>query len=451
MNWKWLPIIVGGLLLLPILSWGAESQAADQTSSGIFKPVPEGQEPEALFTKQNETAGEVFGGRHDYIHPFLSVGGYYTSNLFNTNDNEKSDTVLTISPGIWFALPGARQQLLRVETLNTAPGGLEISRFRTESDRRFQGYALFRGDFERHNKYSEADTNDQRGEALLQYNASSGLSLELADVYIKNHDAYSTGDAAVGQLDKYKSNWLNPTIDYQLSPKTRLRLNYSLYVLDYDAARRSYRDRTDQIGSGYVFYRFASKTSAFLNYQYINVAYDTNKSSDNHENLVFAGLQWKATEKTRGRIQAGYGQKKFDSTSDTHNFFAVEIQGDYRFTPKTSMYLRATRRLSETDIQGVRNVLTHRIRLGYIQNITPKLTGRVTAHYYRDKYDGEITVGTLTAEPKDKYYGGELALGLAPRRWLNLSAGYAYRERDSNFNNRDYQNHTGFLNVTVAL
>ena len=451
MNWKWLAVIAGGLLLLPLLSWGTELSTMEKTDSGIFRPVPEGQEEEALFTRQKQTAGEVFGGRHGYIHPFLSVGSYYTTNLFNTNTNEKSDAVLTVSPGIWLALPAIRQQLLRVETLNTAPGGLAVSRFRTVSDRRFQGYALYRGDFERHNKYSDADTNDQRGEALIQYNASSGFSLEVADVYLKNHDAYSTGDAGAGQLDKFKSNWLNPSIGYQLGPKTRLRLDYTLYVLNYDAARRSYRDRKDQVWSGYVFYRFGAKTSAFLNYEFINVNYDTDQSLDNHQNLLFAGLQWKATDKTRGRFKLGYGKVKFKPTSETKNFFAVELQQNYQLTAKTSVSLLATRRVSQSDTQGVRGVLTNRIRLGYNQNFTAKLTGRAVAYYYHDKYDGTITVGTQTAERTDKFYGGELALGVAPRRWLNLSAGYAYQERSSNFNSRNYRNHTVFLNATAAL
>jgi len=453
MNWKCLAVIAGGLLFMPLLSWGTELSTVEKTDSGIFRPVPEGQETEALFSKQKQTAGEVFGGRHGYVHPFLSVGSYYTTNLFNTNTNEESDTVLTVSPGIWLALPAIRRQLLRVETLNTAPGGLEISRFRPASERRFQGYALYRGDFERHDKFSEADTNDQRAEALLQYNASSGLSLEVADIYRVNHDRYSTGNAAAKQLDKYKANWFNPSVGYQLSPKTSLQFDYSLYMLNYDAARNNFRDRKDQVCSGYVFYRFGVRTSVFLNYEFININYDNDigQALDNHQNIGFIGLQWKASEKTRGRIKLGYGKVKYESTNETRNFVAVEVQQNYQLTPKTSVYLWATRRISETDISGIRDVLTHRIKLGYNQNFTAKLTGRLTAYYYHDKYNGEITVGPQTAEPTDKFYGGEAALGLAPRRWLNLSAGYAYEERSSNFNSRNYRNHTAFLNVTAAL
>jgi len=443
---------VGVFLLLFQLMPGAAMLRAEETSTEMFKPVGDAQEADIFRSGPEETAGAVFGGRQGYVHPFLSVEGYHTSNLFNEEDNEESDRVLVLSPGIWLAVPGSRQTLLRVETLNTAPGGLEVSRFRAEEEKRFQGYALYRAELERHDEFSDADTENHRGEALLQYNSRGGFFLELVDIYEDDHDPYSTGDSVAGQLDKFKSNLLNPSIGYRVSPKLRLLVDYAWYLLDYDDASNDYRDREDHAVSGYVFYKATPKTSVFLEYEYITVDYDKDIKDDNHENNLYGGLQWKVTDKSRGRIKLGYGQKSFEgSTEDDRNSFLAEVQLDHRFTRKTSMFVRASRRDGEADTQGTRDVLRYRLKVGYVQNLTAKVTARLAAHYYRDEYDGEITVGSQTDERTDDKYGGEFALGYAPTRWLNLSAGYDYKERDSNFETYDYRTHKVFVEITAAL
>ncbi len=92
--------------------------------------------------------GELFGGRTGYLHPFLSVGEYYTDNLFNVPDNEEDDWITVISPGLWASFPASNRQPLQVTTYNSAPGGLEVTRFPMEVRRRFQGYGLVPGGYQ---------------------------------------------------------------------------------------------------------------------------------------------------------------------------------------------------------------------------------------------------------------------------------------------------------------
>jgi hypothetical protein len=451
MGLKLLPLLVGIFLFIPQLVTDAAAASEDDAAPEIFKPVVGTPEYESIFREQSGTAGDVFGRRSGYIHPFVSVGGYYTSNIFNSDDDERSDTVLVVSPGVWLALPATRQQLVEVETMNTAPGGLELSRFSIETERRFQAYALYRGEFQENKNFQEAEVDDHRAEGLLVYRFRGGLSVELLNIFENDHDPFSTGDAEERQLDTWRSNFLNPVISYQVSPKTRLQLDYSWYVLDYDSARRDFRDREDHAVSGYVFYQFAPKTSVLLDYEYLVVDYDNDESRDNHENRLFGGIQWKVTDKSRGRLKVGYGKKNFEGSDEERDFFAVEAQLNHRFTRKTSVFLKAARRAEETDVQGARDVLTHRVNLGYIQRLTAKLTAKIVASYYQDDYDGAITEDGRTDEREDDKYRAEIALGFAPNRWLNFSTGYVYNERDSNFNNRDYEDNTVYLHVTAAL
>ena len=398
------------------------------------------------------TSGEVFGGRTGYVHPFLSVGGFYTDNLFRTPDNEKSDWVTVISPGIWFSLPASHQKLLEINMLNTAPGGLAVSRFRTESEQRFQGYALYRADIRNNDKYTDEDRTDHRGEGLFKISLRGGLSLELVDVYEVNQDPYGTGGTTDRKMDQYKANLFNAVLAWDVSPKLMLRADYGNYSLDYDAARNDYRNRTDNSYSLYVFYQATPKTALFLQGELIQIDYDQDSGDDSDEKNYYLGIEMKVTAKTRALIKAGYGDKEFDQASHfDRDDFLFEGQVEYAFTPKTSIYLRGLQRVLETDEVGSHSILSRRAQLGYRQRIYSKLRAEAALFWLRNEYDGTTTIGTQSGERDDDEYGGVIAVGYSPVRWGSITLGYEYRERDSNFDTEDYQADTVFVRLAVAM
>ena len=146
----------------------------------------DGRSPESILlnTEEQGTAyplgsqpgdyADLFSGRTGYIHPFLSISGFYTSNLFRTESNEKSDRYAVISPGLWLALPARNQKFPDIGTLNTAPGGLSLSRFTTERERRVQGYAQYQANILRHDRYQDEDRVDHRGQGMLKFSSRGG-------------------------------------------------------------------------------------------------------------------------------------------------------------------------------------------------------------------------------------------------------------------------------------
>jgi hypothetical protein len=390
--------------------------------------------------------------RSGYFHPFLSVGGYHTDNLFNTPSKEKSDWVAVITPGIWIARPASRQKMVDINTINTAPGGLALSRFETETERRLQTYALYRADIMEHDKYTDENRVDHQAEGMIKLSLRGGLSLELIDVFEINHDPYGTGGTPDRKLDKYTSNLFNATLAYKLSPKLRLRVDYGNYYLDYDADRNEYRNREDNSLDAYIFYTLTPKTSIFVQSEYIWIDYDKDLNSDSDENNYYIGLEMRASAKTRGRLKVGYGNKDYDESGlDDRDEWLAEGQFSYFFTPKTSIYVRGVRRVYETDTLGATDILTHRIRLGYRQRFTAKFRGEASVHYTDNEYDGKVTIDGLTKEREDEVYGFSTSVGFSPRPWLNLSLGYEYIDRDSNFDTEEYRTNTVFMRVTAAL
>jgi len=410
-------------------------------------------DPRISFVESTRiTNEEIVSTKSGYIHPFLSIGGYHTDNLFRTENNEESDWVAVITPGVWFSLPASHQRLLQINLLNTAPGGLEVSRFRTESERRFQGYALYRADIREYERFEEENRVDHRGEGFFKISLRGGLSLELVDVYEVNRDPYGTAGTADRQLDKYTANLFNAILAYQVSPKLMLRADYGNYSLSYDDARNAYRDRDDNTYSAYIFYQATPKTSMFVQSEYVNIDYDENINDDNEQMNYYLGVELKATTKTRGLVKVGYGETDYDQGSDNdQDDFLAEAQVNHAFTPKTSIYLKGMQRVLQTDQRGSRSILSKRIQIGYRQRIMAKVGVDASAFYVLNEYDGVTTIGAQTDEREDDEFGGLIAIGYSPVSWGTLSLGYEYRERDSNFDTEDYRANTVFLRMTAAL
>jgi hypothetical protein len=444
------------LLLLPLTLAAEEIGIPEVATPEVATEETEPSAPLSGYVPSPLTVTDWTSGvvetRTGYVHPFLTITEYYTDNLFNTDTDEEDEFYTVISPGIWLALPASKQPFLRLSTLNTAPGGLDASRLSTEIKRRFQAYALYRADFREYSSFSEENRVDQRGEGLLRYKFRGGLSLQLDDIYEVNQDPYSTGVSQDRQLDKYTSNLAHLQIEYPFGPKLSLRGDYSHYQLEYDSTRSAFRERDDDAFSAYLFYRMSPKTSVYLLYEHIDIDYDQDILADSTENHYYVGLQWDMTAKSRGRFMLGYGEKDFAADAgSTQNDLLAEIQLDHRFTPKTSVFLNATRKTNESDIPDVKSILTHRTQLGLRQRLAAKIRGSLDIFYLRDSYRGEITVDNLRGERVDEYYGAGLALGYVPLRWLNMTLGYRFIERDSNFSGYNYQNNTVYLTLAAAM
>lgn len=394
-------------------------------------------------TVEEET---LFGKAGTIFHPFLAVNGYYRDNLFNTKEDEKDDYVTDIMPGIWIALPGSRQPLLSLNTLNTAPGGLEISRFKTAAERPFQGYALYRANIRRHDEFSEEDTENHRAEGLLRFRFRNDIEIEFADIFEVEQDPYGTGTST--EMDEYTSNLFNTMVTLPITSKIALRADYSHYFLDYDLDRNGYRDRSDNAVSCYLFFKIFQKTSIFIEYEFVDIDYDKDILLDSQEHHYFFGIRWKYSDKTFARFKIGYGLKDYDDdrVDDPDNLIG-DFLLNFQSSEKTRLYLQAYRQVNETNTIIYRDMISNRARLGYVQKLFGKCEAKAHVGYSRDYYRG----GGPGEKRKDDYIDAEVALGYSPFKWLAVSAGYNFGSRNSNDDRYDYDTNTYFATITVAL
>jgi polysaccharide biosynthesis protein VpsM len=387
------------------------------------------------------------GGRQGYLHPFLEIGVRYTDNLFLEPNARRQDTITVISPGLWLALPASREEYQPLATLTRAPGGLEVQRILLAPERRLQGFAFWRSRIEEHRDFTEENSDSHSLQGLLQYQAPAGLYLQATGAFDRQFDDYATGIFRGEQRDRFDSTLAAATIGYRPGERLRLALDYSKYLLSYREERSTFRDREDRVWSGTIAYRLLTRTETFVQYRHVDVDYDLSEQSDSSENHYFVGLQWQGTVKSRGRLQVGYGDKRFaEAETPRRQEFIAEARVDHRFTERTSVYLQGWRKTNETDIRDAEDLRSHRLLMGYEQRLSSRLKASARISYGRDQYRGG-TVGRRD----DDYYGGGAELAFAPRRWLRFTVGYDYAERQAGDGDFDYRRNMGHLGVMATF
>ncbi len=415
--------------------------------------------PLGAFAEEDRISGNIFGGKTGMLHPSLTLSQKYTSNVFKTSDNEEGDFITAVSPGLWMALPGTKEKMVEIDTTNTVPGGLSLSRRKSETFRRYQAYLLYSPEFQKYWDYADEDITNNRVESAFQYNLRGGLSFDVADLYLNGYEPM--GEGISNKQDKFWSNLFNLMITYDATDKVGLRVDFSLFSLGYKEDVYSVADRNDNFIAWYTFYRLTKKTFVFAEIEYADISYDIPglyDSFDSVEMRYFTGVKWDITAKSRGEIKVGYGTKDFDSSDiESAGDFVMELRVDHTFTPKTAVGLTIVRRTNETTInktaitdteKDTYYTLVNSLAIEYIQKFTERITGNAEVLYMAETYEGAITYYGIIKERDDNKYKISLTGKYEFNEKYFAEAEYSHTRRDSNVSFFDYSDNTVTISAT---
>lgn len=408
-----------------------ESEAAGKT------PAP--------ATEQGRISWDMLKKRGGYFHPFVSISEVYTDNLFGTASGEVSDYVTVVSPGVWLAVPASRKGMRWKNISAYVPGGGDDDF--PGSDRVFQAYLIYQADVEKFEESSSQDFTHHKAEGNLQLNSRGGLGLGLSGRFLKSRDSAGTG--LPGDLEDFFNYRGGAALSYEFA-RLRLKAEYAGFMADYGRAQSEFRNRKDDIYSGYVFYKTTALTSAFLQYEYIDIDYDTDFLPDSVERNYFGGLEWDVTAKSTGRVKAGYGvrEKRRDPLGEGNETFVLAGSLRHNFTPKTSLNFSFSREREEVDVQTSEFVLSNSFRADYAQRVSRSVSVSLRASYVGKAFD---TFGGAAQQRKDEIYRGVVAFRYEAVKWLSADIGYAYTERASNVDFFDFRNNRVFFRITASL
>jgi len=399
-----------------------------------------------------DTADEAYGLAGGYVHPYLTLAGEYTDNLFNVFDDEKTNFLTRISPGIWFALPRTKEVPITITPHNAAAGGLQyqLEEYTRDDFNRYNAYVLGGLDFKLYSEDSELDTTNGRLEGLFRYNMKNGLSVQVLDRYSRDNDMFDIGSVARETQRKYYTNLLQLTADWEISERLRAKVHYNNFYLDYDEDADNFLDRDDNAIALYGYFNFTEKTSFFINYDFVDVAYDEDQfsSKDNEQHFIYVGWDWASTEKTDLLVKLGYQKKEYGDNSlfaDNPDGFAFELQGEHDFTEKTKLVTIISRKIEETDSSVASGKTVLALWFHLVHDFNQRLSAQLDFTYENADYDQIIPV-----ERDDDRYTIRPAVQYIFNDWFMAELAYSYETRNSTQDLFDYDTNTFYLRLNFA-
>ena len=189
---------------------------ADSDTPQFILPV----ETEASVGSEGSIEGdEVFGGCGN-IHVFFSMTQMYKSNLYRTKDDKEDVWATYLTPGVWAAIPGSCERIVEVVTASATPGGLVVSPFYPQTNRRYQGYFLYSPQAEFYWDKSDENMVSQRVDAYFRYQTMNKFSFRALDQFKYSHDSISSRALTID--DRYTSNLFNVVGTYDPHGEARV-------------------------------------------------------------------------------------------------------------------------------------------------------------------------------------------------------------------------------------
>jgi len=420
----------------------------------LISLLPTGVNSENLEINTEETAqisGDIFEKGGGYIHPSITVDGGYTDNLFNTNEDKAEDYYITVSPAIWLAVPGTEKRWTNSFISSKTPAGYTLTRSNPSTLRQFQAYLSGRADLIHYQEHTDQNTDNYNIQGRFLYNTKGGLSIDLVDEYRNTFDPIGIGTATLNNKGKYRSNLFDAILTYDVTEKTKLRLGYSNFDLDYNNSALKRNDRNDNAYSGYVFHAISPKTSFFVNFDFIDIRYEQDIAPDSTEFDTYGGINWRVTTKMSGYFKAGYGVKNFSDDGVNADKFILEGTVAYIYSPKVTVKLNASQRMDESQIAGMDYTLTRDLQGRYQHQLTDKIAFNLILAYISSNYQGRMFYNGVFNERNDDHYRIRPSLNYQFTDWLALEVAHDYTMRDSNIPDFDFEANNFSLRISASL
>ena len=365
-----------------------------------------------------------------YIEPTLKVETRYVDNLFRSENDEQSTWVLDTLPKVQAWLQNGN---------NTYSLALQLEDFRYGSSH-------------------DDDFTDYQGNLDIHHEFNAKNTLDAFVKYYDGHEERGTGLSEGSVVERIDEPVELETLDYgakytlgNKNTLARLEAGYRFYDREYQNFTRStqYRNYEQDVFNVAVYYALGPKTDILAEVRYFDTVYDTANradpggSFDNEEYNYFVGVAWEATAKTSGSIKVGEYDRQYDSAArEDDDGFSWEV--DVFYKPRTySIWNFETRRFSQ-ETNGRGDVIDTR---EYSVRWDHDWSSRSSTHFEvvnsEEDYTGSFRADDLWyVEAKYKY---------AFRRWLDLSGGYRFEDRDSGEENFDYDLNTFFIEAELSL
>ena len=370
------------------------------------------------LTSRAHAIGNIRMGQME-IHPYVALQEEFSNNIYTTATDQKRDSVTIITPGVRLQLP---MRMHRFEA-----GYYAV-------DRRYDTY---RGD----------NTTDHYANGLLDLKFGSFFGLTLSDVYAKSHEPRSW--SATGFIEPFRTNAASASATYQLAGRSKVQVDYT--ATSWNFMSSDFRDRDEELLSGYIYYRFLPKTSSFMEYDRKMVDFTPATTTlDNAMDTISLGVTWDVTGRSKGTIKAGRTAKDFEDPAEKDfTVWTWSFNVNHNFSELTSINIVGLRNVNETNFSGTSYFITTGASADLTHKFASKMAFVVRGSYGRDLYSNAVPPSTTVREDTTSMAGAGLKYFM--KDWLEFSADYRKRNRDSNIDANDYKETQYLLSMNLAF
>ncbi|GAB4346393.1 MAG: hypothetical protein Kow0089_23730 [Desulfobulbaceae bacterium] len=414
------------------------------------------------------TTEKMFGPRGGILHPYFSMQGEWTDNLYNINIDEQESFSTVTAAGLWYSIPRRDEVPVRFSINNSAVGGTRFSLDTGEDFERFQAYLFGGADYTTYSNFSDLDYTSWRLEGLYQQNFPAGFSIRVLDRFSGDRDYYDIGSflprdftnqdgttvvsSTPSLLREYISNLASLAVLVEITKNLTGRFEYSNFLLDYDETENNWLDRTDDRYTGSLAWDFSPKTRFFFEYNLVQLSYDTDTAANGSSDFYYAGIRWKGSEKSSLTARAGFQERLFDDGRSLSGF-ATEMQMNYAVTEKTRLSFELYKAIEESNSFVNSGMDTIAAAFHYRQQFSYRFLGRMDFLYEKNDYERftRESFNDSIAGREDMRFSFRPALEYTLRDWIMFDLAYLFENRDSNDNQYDFTTQTLSLSMNVAF
>jgi hypothetical protein len=361
------------------------------------------------------SSGENEGGRLP-VRARLSISSVFDDNIFISSNNEESDFIWNISPGVSYETSDPTLNLEHFFTVSYDP---TIVLFTDNTDQ----------DALEHNAY-----------AMYRY-SSEKLTLSLDQRFLRLSG--STTDAG-NRIDRdlYNTGLL---VNYQVTGKSQIELEVGYDVADYDDVTKF--DTNDIHFGLFWLYQIAPKLVLGLGPEFGWLDVENNPNQTYQRSTV--RLRYEVSEKVSLTARAGMEFRQYQDlgTGDDETVTPVmSIQALYKPFDGTELSLDVYRRVEASSVLATQNYVNTGFAVTARQRVFQKYFLGLAGGFENSDY--ESTNNIIIANREDDYFFVRPSFDWEVTDWWTLTAFYEFRENDSNIANNQFTNNRAGVQTT---
>lgn len=357
------------------------------------------------------------------LTPFLSEKVEYESNVFQTPNKARGDTVFKTIPGF-------------LAELSRGPLSASLG---------------YRAEILNYVTLTAQDTTNQFIVAQVKLEMPR-LTLQLRDDFTETISP--PGSELTGPV-KSETNVLAPTAEYRLTERFSVGANYAWTHANYpstSAAASSPNAQQNQavqqlnsdlqIGGATLWWKFLPKSDVGLSLQYGAQTFDNDSNRDYRLGIVALALRGSLTSKLSSTFRIGI--EHWESVNGTVPDYTGLIMGGawtFQLTERTQITLNTDRSPQLSVFESAQYYITSTAWLG----VRHEFPSRKVALWLRtgageDAYTTKqfTANGVTTKYRKDTIVGAATGLDYTIQPWLRTGIEYSFRQRTSNFPQFNY-------------